>query len=147
MASAAAREDKRTLTESALRMKRLGLTIRNRRTELDLTQGDLASQFEDDYGKPLMQTTVSRWELGQVSLTVEQVRKLEEALKLPAGHLLAAAGYVDLAIAPESVESMLLADPALDAEYRDMVVNFYRQMKKASELARITRPKGTARRR
>jgi len=141
----AGREEK-AIPDSVLRMKRLGLCIRNRRAELEMTQGDLAAKFEDDYGKPLMQTTVSRWELGQVSLTAEQIRNIEEALGLPAGHLLAAAGYVDLAVAPDSVEAMVLADPALDPEYRDMVVTFYRQMRKASELSRITRPKGKSRR-
>lgn len=143
----AATSEQKTLSEAMLRMKRLGRCIRDRRTELGLTQGDVASQFEDDYGKPLMQTTVSRWELGQVALTVEQVHKIEEVLEVRPGLLLASAGYVDLKTTPDDVEGTLVTDPALDAEYRDMVLNFYRQMKKASELSRLSRPKAVPRHR
>ena len=78
-------QDRTTDPGARSRLRALGQAIRRARG--DLTQ----EQLGDLLGVP--QTTVSRWELGYVDLGVEQVRHIEETLRLRPGDLLAEGGY------------------------------------------------------
>lgn len=52
--------------------------------------GDLLTPY---LGERIPQTTLSRWELGEIEMTLEQVRAIELALGLELGTLAKAAAY------------------------------------------------------
>lgn len=99
-------------------MKALGQVIRASRGEM--SQNELGNQM----GVP--QTTISRWEMGQVDLTMEQVRSLEVALRIRPGTLAISSGYSEPEFTTRDVEMALRADPALHPDMRGDVVRAYR---------------------
>jgi hypothetical protein len=79
---------------SAAALKRraaLGESVRRARG--DLIQADFGRPPADELGAPVPQTTISRWEKGEVELGLEQVRAVELVLGLLRGTLGRAAGY------------------------------------------------------
>ncbi len=76
---------------------------------------------------PMPQTTVSRWELGDVEHSLETIRAIEMALDLRLGSLLEAAGYVPPATQRvKDVEAVLRSDPNLDPAMRQSMLTHYR---------------------
>lgn len=67
----------------------LGMAVRRARKQ---SSAPTQVTFADALG--VDQTTVSKWERGEVALTVEQVRAIEDLCRLPHGQVLAWAGYV-----------------------------------------------------
>ena len=108
------------------RLESLGAQVKTLREERDMSQTDLGialAPYQAD-GKPVPQTTVSRWEAGQVDFTANQILALERAFKLAKGTLLAYAGFVDnVAISHDDPEDFLYnvirSSPAIDPELRN----------------------------
>ncbi|HVT77940.1 MAG TPA: helix-turn-helix transcriptional regulator [Acidimicrobiales bacterium] len=105
-----------------------GRVLRRLRHEAALTQLALATRLG------WAQTKVSSLELGQMELTLEMGRALEDALGLERGALWVACGIVELD--GIDVETALLADPALDDVGRSAMVELYRGLVKASRQLR-----------
>jgi transcriptional regulator with XRE-family HTH domain len=61
-----------------------------------LTQAELAERMD------VLQTTISRWELGEVDLSLKQLRLVETALDLPFGTFARDAGFLDPALVLDS---------------------------------------------
>lgn len=114
---------------SQRRLDALGAQIKILREEREWSQTDLGvalAPYQAD-GKPVPQTTVSRWEKGQVDFTANQVRSIERAFGLAKGTLLAYAGYVDsVAVDMEDPERFLYnvirTSPAIHPELRNDAV-------------------------
>lgn len=70
------------------------------------------------------QTTVSKWERGEVLAELPQIMAVERALGLERGTILVLAGLVTLA--PGQTERSLLSDPNLTDESRAALLTFYR---------------------
>lgn len=113
------------------RQKRVGLAIRRARG--DKTQTELGQLLAPYLGEEVPQTTVSRWEVGSVSIDLEQLRAIELALKLRAGTLFSSTGYVPKDISPREVEQMIALDPNLSDSLRDNVISLYRTSVKMSK--------------
>ena len=74
------------------RRSALGASIREARKPLNQTEfGDLLKPL---LGERVPQTTLSRWELGEIEMTLEQVRAIELALGLELGSLAKRSGYL-----------------------------------------------------
>jgi transcriptional regulator with XRE-family HTH domain len=124
------------------RKRQLGALIRQHRAEM--TQEDLGVQlarFQFD-GRPIPQTTISRWEQGKVDLTMEQVWDIEEALRLPHGELSLEVGYVERAIAERArgevdVLDAIRRDPRIDKGLRPAATNAVQAFIEASERTKL----------
>lgn len=101
----------------AARRAALGQLIRRHRGETP--QSDLAVRLG------VSQASISSWELGGVSLTLEQLAGVEAALGLRAGVLLIEAGYVDEALGPVDW-NLALARRALQRAVEDLVAEVHR---------------------
>jgi transcriptional regulator with XRE-family HTH domain len=77
-------------------------------------------------GHDVPQTTISRWEIGSVSIDLEQLRAVEAALGLTPGTLFANSGYCRSQFTPRDVENAIRSDRALDPSLKDTVVSMYR---------------------
>jgi transcriptional regulator with XRE-family HTH domain len=106
------------------RHRRVGRVIRAARGEL--TQTRLGDALGPHVGAPVPQTTVSRWESGEVSLDLDTLRAIELALELPPGSLFIETGYVPASTTPRQIEAALRADPNVDETLRDSAVTSYR---------------------
>jgi hypothetical protein len=84
-----------------------------------LTQARLGAMLD------VPQTTVSRWEKGQVALDVIRVRELEEALGLESGSLLHAAGITTGKQRVKDVTQAILTDPNIDVSLRRELISLY----------------------
>jgi transcriptional regulator with XRE-family HTH domain len=71
----------------------LSRAIARHRCKEGLTQAQLGERLGRYRHQPVPQTTISRWELGEVDLTLEDIFDIEEALALPHGILKEQAGY------------------------------------------------------
>lgn len=94
--------------------RELGRALRSARG--DATQAAIAQAIGVD------QPSVSRWERGEASPSLDQIAAYEEAAGRPRGYVLVAAGYVDDV---PSVERALAADRDLDDEQRAFVLRAY----------------------
>lgn len=117
------------------RRRRLGEQIRNLRSAAGMTQGDLGNALANTSAGdlPIPQTTISRWETGSVELEMEQVYAIEAVLKVPHGHLSAAAGYATAELKPGSVEEAIMLDHRLHPSVRDEVVRLYKSFLSTSK--------------
>lgn len=88
--------------DEALRRRRFGRALRAARETAGMNQTAFAEHLSSD-DRPISQSLVSRWELGQVEPEPYQVFALEASLGLPAGDLSRYLGFVpvDPADAPE----------------------------------------------
>ena len=105
------------LSERARRehLSNLGQAIRSARGSL--TQARLGTLLD------VPQTTVSRWEKGQVALDVIRIRELEMVLGLESGSLLLAAGITTAKPRVKDISQAILTDPNVDPRLRrDLVV-------------------------
>lgn len=80
------------------------------------TQESLALEIGSD------QATISRWETGKQDPTVDEIVAVEDACHKPRGWILVSAGLV--ADGP-SVELSIAADPQLDENQRQFLLNAY----------------------
>jgi transcriptional regulator with XRE-family HTH domain len=71
----------------------VGAEIRRVREAERLTQTDLGNLISTDLREVIPQATISRWEIGAVTMDVEQLRSIELALYLPLGVLARRSGY------------------------------------------------------
>jgi len=118
-------EEERQVVERERRLRRLGRQIQVAR-EGRLSQGDLGLRLGPILNREIPQTTISRWEKGDVDLGVEQVRALEIVLGKPRGALLAAAGYVEFERPlEEDIRSIIMTDPSLHPSQRQAVLTIY----------------------
>lgn len=130
MAQAAARttltSEGRRIGEREIRLRRLGRQIALARA--GISQADLGERLGEFLDRDIPQTTISRWEKGQVDLGVEQIRALEIVLEMdPRGSLLAASGYVEFSEVPaQDLEAIIMTDPSLHPSQRSAVLNIYR---------------------
>lgn len=95
----------------------LGQLIRRHRGET--AQSDVALRLG------VSQASISSWELGGVSLTLEQLAAVEAALGFRPGTLFIEAGYVDEALAPADW-NLALARRALERAISDLVAEVHR---------------------
>jgi hypothetical protein len=58
-----------------------------------MNQTEFGKLLGPHLGGPVPQVTISRWELGQTEMTLEQVRAIETVLGLELGSLAKAASY------------------------------------------------------
>jgi len=88
--------------DEVLRRRRFGRALRAAREAAGMNQTAFAERLSSD-DRPISQSLVSRWELGQVEPEPYQVFALETSLDLPAGDLSRYLGFVpvDPAAAPE----------------------------------------------
>src|SRR5688500_168125 len=84
-------------------MTTIGEALQRARLQPDLAQRKLAVKMGDRE----LQGTISRWERGQLTPSLEQVAAVEAALGFPRGYVLTLAGYV--AETP-TVEAAIAAD-------------------------------------
>lgn len=110
--------------QAQARMKALGQVIRAARGEM--SQAELGAEMN------VPQTTISRWEMGQVDLSMEQVRALEIALRVRPGTLAVSSGYAAPEFTARDIEMALRADPSLHQDLRNDVVRSYRSYVEAS---------------
>lgn len=103
------------------RLKLLGQVIR--KTRGDLTQSEVGERSRELGFTELVQTTLSRWELGMVDLSVEQVREVEQALGVEPGYILVTAGYVNPAVT--DLVPLLRSDPKVDPDLREDLARIY----------------------
>jgi hypothetical protein len=82
------------------------------------------------------QTTISRWEQGQVALDVIQVHELELALGLEPGSLLVAAGITTGKRTVKDVAKAILTDPNVDPPLRRDLVSIYENYVRLSKPSR-----------
>lgn len=73
------------------RRRSLGTAIRAHRG--DLSQAEVGRRLDQFLPAGVRQATLSRWEAGEVEVSLEQVRALELVLGLRLGTLAAEAGY------------------------------------------------------
>jgi transcriptional regulator with XRE-family HTH domain len=106
----------------------LGKAIRAARGSL--TQAQLGALLQ------VPQTTISRWEKGQVALDVIQVAELEQALGLEGGSLLIAAGLIPGRRTVKDVAKALLTEPNIDPALRRDLVAIYKNYVRLSKPAR-----------
>ena len=130
------------------RRRRLGDTIREWRNDLNQSElGVRLAPLTPD-GRPVPQTTISRWEKGMVELTLEQVHDLEEALGRRHGSLSAAGGYV--APTPDQaaidIAELLMADSSIDPIFHKEVVSMIKSFRKASEALQVRKATSEGRR-
>lgn len=107
------------------RMKRLGRRIREKRLEMCMDQAEMAALLTDEHGCPTSQTTISRYESGEIEITLEKVRKIEKILNVLPGTLLLQSGYIDPVATQRSIEWSIQSDPDLNPEYKDLLIGIY----------------------
>ncbi|MFP5319590.1 MAG: helix-turn-helix domain-containing protein [Acidimicrobiia bacterium] len=95
----------------------LGKALRAVREEQGLTQDQLASTTG------IYQSTLSRWERDERLPDLTELRQVEQALGVPAGHILLRAGLVDEVT---SVEQAIAGDARLTDEGKTYVLTSYR---------------------
>lgn len=88
--------------------------IKELRAELDMKQADLADRLK------IARTVVSKYELGQVDLSTDTVRRLCEIFGVSADYLLGLSSRRSPEISPEDAE-LLAAYHAAPEEIRDIV--------------------------
>ena len=125
-------EERREPKDRTHRLERLGRAIREARESKGMTQVQLGEALAPHLGAVPLQTTISRWEKGQVSLDVEQIWAIETALDLEQGSLLYRSGYLDARTGPRDIETLLRSDPAIEDTLREIAVAGYRQWVQAS---------------
>jgi transcriptional regulator with XRE-family HTH domain len=103
--------------ERTQHLRRLGDAIRSART--GLTQARLGAILD------VPQTTISRWEKGQVALDVIQIFELELALGLVPGSLLSAAGLIASERKITNVAKAIVTDPNVDPALRFDLLTIY----------------------
>lgn len=119
-------------TEREVRLKRLGRQIAVAREKI-MSQAELGYQLGAYLDREIPQTTISRWEKGQVDLGVEQIRALEIVLGLSPGALLAAAGYVDFyGTSDRDLRTVVFTDPDLHPSQRSAVLELIGSFKETS---------------
>ena len=99
---------------------RLGQAIKRERG--GRSQTDLADLIA------VRQATWSDWERGKSKPTVEQIRRIEQVLGVPAGYLLRAAGFVDDPTTRTTAEA-IMADPDLDPDFKRTLLRAYRSFR------------------
>lgn len=92
----------------------LGQAIRRVRGDVD--QRVVAEAVGRDQG------TISKWERGQASPTLEQILSIERALGVLAGSILRLAGYVD---DPVNARQAIEADRSIPDEFKPTVLRIY----------------------
>lgn len=131
--STAMTSEERRMAEREVRLKRLGRQILVAR-EGQLSQADLGRRLGAFLEAPVPQTTISRWEQGQVDLGIEQIRALEVVLGVEKGMLLAASGYIDFTPTPVAdIENLILTDPHMHPSQRQSVLSIYRTFVETSQ--------------
>lgn len=88
--------------------------IKELRAELDMKQADLADRLK------IARTVVSKYELGQVDLSTDTIRRLCEIFGVSADYLLGLSSRRSPEISPEDAE-LLAAYHAAPEEIRDIV--------------------------
>lgn len=110
----------------------LGRVMRAARERAGVTQADLGFALAPLLGEEVPQTTLSRWEVGGVELSVRQFQAVEAALGLAPGVLFAAAGVVNLDKAAAEIEWLIRSDPHLHPSVRNEIADCYVAMVKVS---------------
>lgn len=125
--------EERRATEQEIRLRRLGRQIALARGLSYVSQADLGRRLGTYLDRDVPQTTISRWEAGQVDLGIEAIRAIEIVLDKPRGSLLAASGYVDLSqISDDDIESIIMTDPQIHPSQRASLLTIYRTFAETS---------------
>lgn len=103
--------------------RRLGAEIGRARKKRDRSQKQLTDALAALVGDPpgKAQTTVSDYETAKTQVPLYAVVDIEDALDLPRGSLLVAAGYVPL----DDVIERIRRDPTIDPEAAKTIVDLY----------------------
>lgn len=126
-------EDRR-VAEQEIRLRRLGRQIALARSDEFVSQADLGRRLGAYLNRDVPQTTISRWEAGQVDLGVETIRAIEIVLDLERGTLLAASGYVEFdGAATDDIESIITVDPHIHPSQRQSLLTIYRTFVETSQ--------------
>jgi transcriptional regulator with XRE-family HTH domain len=118
------------LSERERKQHLIGLGQAIRAARGTLTQARLGAMLE------VPQTTISRWEKGQVALDVIQVLELELALGIEPGSLLVGAGITARDRTVKDVAKAILTDPNIDAPLRRDFVTIYQNYVRLSKPSR-----------
>ena len=95
----------------------LGAAIRDVRLERRESQVTVARRLG------IEQTILSRWELGRILPSLDDIERLDDALRLRPGGLLVRAGLVELAANP--TEAAIEADAIISVEGKRALLHFY----------------------
>jgi transcriptional regulator with XRE-family HTH domain len=112
----------------------LGAAMREVRQDRHESQVEVARRIGVD------QTVLSKWELGRLLVALDDVERIEDALRLRPGGLLIRAGLVELAA--NRTEGALEADPFISIEDKRALLHFYLAAFKAAAAAQAP-PNGT----
>jgi transcriptional regulator with XRE-family HTH domain len=122
--------------ERLSRRRKIGEVIRSLRGDMSQEALGIALAKWNTYypGSPYPQTTISRWERGDVEFSVESLMSIEAALGLPQGLILQRAGIVKTDdLHPETVKDVILVDPSIHPMLRDHLLGLYVEMMKISK--------------
>jgi transcriptional regulator with XRE-family HTH domain len=100
-------------------------TLQRRRRERGLSQRELSKTLG------MSHSTVSFWERGDSSPTIDKVIELERVLDLPSGELSRLLGFMPLATMRQEMTGVLdaiTAAPELDQEQRELLIAMYREL-------------------
>ena len=100
-------------------------TLQRRRRERGLSQRELSKTLG------MSHSTVSFWERGGSTPTIDKVIELERVLDLPSGELSRLLGFMPLATMRQTMTSVLdaiTAAPELDQEQRELLMAMYREL-------------------
>jgi transcriptional regulator with XRE-family HTH domain len=100
-----------------------------RRERGAMSQASLAHALE------VTQPMVSDWEAGKKRPGVDQLRKIEGLLRLPAGHFLRIGGYVDVA-GERTTEEAIMGDPVLNPDHKQALLAAYESFRESAQRAR-----------
>jgi transcriptional regulator with XRE-family HTH domain len=99
--------------------KAVGAAMRAVRMDRHESQEAVAARIGVD------QTVLSKWELGRVRPSLEDIERIEMGLILPPGGVLIRAGLVE--IPATETERALASDPYISTEGRTALMHFYAQ--------------------
>lgn len=103
-------------------------------------------QIELGVAAHVPQTTISRWERGDLDLTYPQVYGIEQALGLLPGTLALQSGYTSPRLVQGDIEAAILASPDLFPELKEQVVEMVRGFMRVSQTMWAEQRKNGARR-